>query len=238
MALRVTVRYPATSMRGNLFAAYVPDDSGTNFVNQSFNGLLNLFAACSAVASAAGEITIEVQYRPMDSSAFIFTSLPTSSFPASSDFPQLYVVGTGWPTTTTSTGGFSYEVNQIAHYECLSGFDGAGEDSDSGNSLASNGYTTDQVGQAAAKAGQPVITSGWAVEALDSALSNIARARGGRGGLGKALASNLGIGIANMPAVLDAQVDPETVPSLLGTSCSAPPIQQPSPAHGFVKLSK
>jgi hypothetical protein len=236
MALRVTVRYPATAMRGNLFGAFIPDDSGTNFAAQSFNGLCNLFASCSAVASAAGEITIEVQYRPMDASAFIFTSLPTSSYTAATDFPQLYVCGTGWPLGTA--GGFSYEVNQISHYESLSGFDGAGEDADGGNTLASNGFTTDQVGQAASKAGQPVVTSGWAVEALDSALSNISRARSGRGRLGRALTSDVGVGISNSAAVLDSQIDPDTKPSLLGVSSSSPPIQQPSsPADGFVKLS-
>jgi len=216
MALRVTVRYPAANARGNLYGVYVPDDSGANLVASSYLTLASLFTSRTAQSSAAGEITIEVQYRPADSSSFAYNSLPTASLPATTSLPQLLVIGTGWAPNS----GFTYEVNIIAHYETLSGLDLGGDDVDDGNSLAANGVTMDQAGQASTKAGEAVITSGFLLDALDSATSNISRARSGLGRSSRMIATALSTisNLQNSQPILDPGLSSSSLPGVLPAS--------------------
>lgn len=177
-ALRVCVRYPATALRGNLVGGFLADDSGTNFRAVTFDNLSSQFQSRTVSSSTAGELVVEVQYRPSDLTSFDMngTLMNTGGASLATILPRCYVVGTGWSPST-----FSIEINQIFHYETLAGLDAGGEDEEDGNSLAAAGHTMDEAGQASAKAGQPVITSGLLIDAIDSAISTIAGSRMGRG---------------------------------------------------------
>jgi len=188
MGCRVTVRYAATSVRGQLLAAFLPDETPANLFATVSNGLQGLACFKPAYSNAAGEISVEVQYRPIDASSFAFTgaSLTTTTAGLNFAIPQLCVLLAGWPA---AAGSYSVEVNTIAHYETLCGLDGAGDDEDGGDSLSASGLTVDQAGAAAEKAGAPVITSELAIAAIDSFISTL-RSSGLRGG--RMMKSSLG----------------------------------------------
>jgi hypothetical protein len=180
MGMRVTVRYAATSVRGQLLAAFLPDETASNLFATSSNGLQGLACFKPAYSNAAGEISVEVQYRPIDASSFAFSgaTLTTATAGLSFAIPQLVVVLAGWPA---AAGSYTVEINTIAHYETLCGLDGAGDDEDGGDSLSASGLTIDQAGAAAEKAGAPIITSELAIAAIDSFISTL-RSSGLRGG--------------------------------------------------------
>jgi hypothetical protein len=180
MGCRVTVRYAATSVRGQLLAAFLPDETGANLFNTSSNGLQGLACFKPAYSNSAGEMSVEVQYRPIDASSFAFTgaNLTTATAGVGFAIPQLVVLLAGWPA---AAGSYTVEVNTLAHYETLCGLDGAGDDEDGGDSLSASGLTIDQAGAAAERAGVPVITSELAIAAIDSFISTL-RSSGLRGG--------------------------------------------------------
>lgn len=173
-AVRVTVRYAATSVRGSLWVGYMADDSSFAVLSKTFTALTNVYSMRRCHSTAGGEIGGESQYRPSDSSSFNFDATlaldATGAVGAASSIPQLIVVGTGW-----AAGSFSLDVNQIFHYECLSGLDAGGDDA-GGDSLAATGATLDQVGHASASLGEPVITSVAGMDAVDMAYSGLTHA--------------------------------------------------------------
>lgn len=248
-ALRVTVRYPATSVRGSIYGLFSGVDSTGVTMSNSFNTLGALFNARTAQSSAAGEVSIEVQYRPSDINSFAFNNQyvnGSGSYVSTIILPQFIVVGNGWPSGV----GCSVETNFIIHYETLSGLDQSGEDDDDGSSLALSGITSDMAGFAATRAGQPVITSGWAIAALDSATSNLARAARGMGRGGRRLGLATGIGTQNTDPVLDimpytsssssvaaaVSAQPSTAISTAASSSSPPlssSVQPPTPSGWY-----
>jgi hypothetical protein len=166
-ALRVTIRYAATALRGMLAGLYVPDDTPSALAGMTVSQVIGLNNSRLATSSAGGEITIEVQYRPIDSSSYQFISLVGQGVTVPQ--PQLVVVGTGW---LTNTYAIEYEI--IQHIETLSGLDTGGDDSGStGDSLASTGVTIDQAGQAAITSAPTVITSSAMLDSINLAISNI-----------------------------------------------------------------
>lgn len=229
MCFRFTVRYAATSVRGSLFGMYIPDDTGNSYVAQQFIFLGAQFQSRTAIQTAPGELTIEVQYRPTDASSFSFNSIPTTSQSAGVSIPQLIVVGAGW-----TPGTFGYEYSIVAHYETLGGLDNGGDDTSDGDSLAVNGVTMDAAGQAAAQAGDPVVTSGYAIASLDAAMSTIASSRRGMGGRAKP-----GLGMfSSMPG--PATYSGSASSSSLQHSASSPPIcsaNLPVDDHAFEIVS-
>lgn len=166
-ALRITVHYAATDVPGNLFGLFLPEESMSNIDAQSASSIIGLFAARRAVNTTAGETMIEVQYRPFDPLSFSFrgdgstTSIQTSA-------PQMLVGISGYQPGSVVT------AELVVHHETNGGLDGSSDDTtDSATTLSAAGVTMDMAGSAAA-ASQPVATNGWAIEALDSALSRIA----------------------------------------------------------------
>jgi hypothetical protein len=228
MSLRVIVRYPSTSIRGSLYGGLVSGDTYSDWQVSTSMTMQALSSVRYAVSESAGEIGIEVQYRPHDSSDFIFNAqYDVAAAAGNLVMPCLIIGGVGWPTTTS----WSTEVHVIGHYEVLGGFDSAGSDGDASGSLSESGITIDQVGAEGSKI-EPVITSISNIEILDAASSNIARARGnGR------RATGFGLGNA-----VDSDDRPNPrLPSTGGSSFNPPsavPASSSSPSSSFVKVSE
>jgi hypothetical protein len=196
-ALRLTVRYPATSIRGSLYGLFVPDDTRATFLTGTYNYFINLFATRTAQSVAGGEISCEVQYRPADVSSFQFGSGMVSNPAAGSasvGVPQLIIIGVGWPAA-----GFSVSWDVIWHYETLGGFDSAGEDVNDGGTLAANGVTMEAAGAASANSGPAVITDAALLGKIDSETSHLGR-------LNAIAARGQRLGQQNASAVLDSGV--------------------------------
>lgn len=166
-SIRVTVRYSATSVRGTLFGVFVAADSHNNMTSLSFAGLSALNGARWATSDAAGQISVQVAYRPSDTSSFQFTSNAISG--ATSAISHLVIGGTGWPA-----GLYTVDVAYLTHYESLGGFDTAADDYDASETIAATGSTMDQIG-AIASTSQPVLTDNTAIMNIDNALANISK---------------------------------------------------------------
>lgn len=210
-AMRVIVRFPATALRGTLTAGFMADDTRTNFMGATFNGINSLYQSRTVSTSTAGELVVEVQYRPTDSTSFDFSNyVNTVGLLAADPISRFYVVGTGWPAL-----GWSIEVNQIVHYETLSGLDAAGEDDEDAASLAVSGLTMEMAGRAAAQAGQPVVTTAFVLDAMDRALTNASNSQFGGPAAGSRRtkiddSSSSSIGHMDATAPLDPQTPGRT----------------------------
>jgi len=166
-SIRVTVRYSANTVRGDLIGLYIPGDSFNNLTNSTFSALANLNGARWATSDVAGQISIQVNYRPSDVNSFAFTGTAVSA--TTTIIPHLIVVGAGWIPNT-----FSVDVAFLSHYESLGGFDPAADDYDASETIAASGATMDQVG-ALASTSQPILTDNTAIMSIDNALANITR---------------------------------------------------------------
>jgi hypothetical protein len=162
-SLRAVVRYPLTSVRGSLHGLHVHDSYAT-LDAQTLQSLQNLYASVPSHGDSGGQIGTDVQYRPLDASSFLFLGTAPSSVAAKQ--PMMLVSGTGWPE------GSVLEVFTVTHMETISGFDAAGEDTDDGPSLSSEGITQDEAGHAASSI-PPVISSINVMDMLDSAMNTI-----------------------------------------------------------------
>ena len=184
-SLRVVARYAATAARGTISGVYLTDATGSEMFSTNPNTLVGLNSARWAASDAAGNVGVEVLYKPSDPSSFIFDS-SIGVITTSGALPRLVVAGNGWPTG----GGVVFEIQAIVHYETLSGLDAAGDD-DIGMapSLSSSGVSMDH---AAAELStlQPVNPSISSIEMIDHALRQAALS-GSRTGMGS-LGSRLG----------------------------------------------
>jgi len=113
--LRVTVRYPMTGVRGSLAAIPVYSDSTNNVQALSFLNLSSLESAEWGRGNA-GELTMEVTYRPLDLTSFEFGTYTLSAAAGTTFTPHLLIVGTGWVA-----GSYTVEVNAILHLETIGG---------------------------------------------------------------------------------------------------------------------
>jgi hypothetical protein len=183
-ALRVTVRYAATSIRGSVQGIWFPAVSVADIVQNSPIGLGNLAAARTAYSDAGGELTLEVQYRPYDPSCFFFSSQLVANGGIDRNFPLnsvMAVVITGFPANA-----FTVEVDQIYHYETMGSSLAGNNDEAHAESLALAGLTVDQIGHIAITSGEPVVCDQAALRKLDSkSLAYLAGAGGGTAGLGE-----------------------------------------------------
>ena len=172
-ALRVKVRSAGTALPGTVGFLFVPKESRTNIASLSPANLVQLAGYRACNTEVPGCCGGEVQYRPSDSDDFVFYSYP--------------VVSGGWTTTTTtanmicvingwSATNWDAEISVIGHIETLAGVDTSG-DTDNEPDLVDGGMTIDKAASAIASAGEPIVTSIKALEALDSANSNISRNR-------------------------------------------------------------
>jgi len=166
-ALRVTVHYGAMNVPGNLFGLYLPEEQAAVVNTQNADSLIGNFAARRAINTTAGEVIIEVQYRPFDTVNFDFFNGGGSGI-STPHTSQMIVIASGFPAGSTVT------VEAIVHYESNGGLDASSDDTvDSAMTLSASGVTMDEAGAMAARS-PPVATSGWAMETLDRALSNFA----------------------------------------------------------------
>lgn len=194
-AMRVTVRYAATAQRGQMFGNYTPDDSFQNMATFNYASFGALYSSQRAFSNTAGELVVEVQYRPIDSTSFTFASGPTlGSFTATTSTPILAVVGSGFPSAA-----FTVDVDVLWHYECLAGFDANTDDADT-DTLAAGGVTIDSLGAQMQKIGEPVITSASKLTFIDAAMAGFKNAhRASTGSRGFALGS----GNSRIPSLHD-----------------------------------
>lgn len=169
-SLRVQVRWPSGQARGVLYALWLPTETLNNIELMSVDTLSALLDTVPAHATAAGEIGIDVSYRPNDSQSFQFST--TGNLPVTSAGGKMVVFGTGW-----TAASFAVDTFFICHKETQSGLDGAGSDSGE-ESLSEQGVTMDQAGQAARAMAQnglgPVTPSIGAIDMLDAATRAIA----------------------------------------------------------------
>lgn len=228
-AMRVTVRYPTSTARGQVFAGYVPDDFRFNLGNLSSDDLSSLPFMIPCSSTAAGEVTCEVQYRPSDLESYNFIGRwsTTGLYPFDISVPQLLVLGVGWPPIATgSASNWAIECNQIFHYECLAGLTAQGSDlSDDGP--VTDALTLEQAAAASIHAGASVLTSQFLTESIDAFASNISsRGRFGTGRRGQAIGFQ---NTARLPVPTMGERALRTLPHELDSSVNVHPSLHPSP---------
>lgn len=111
-ALRVTVRYAATSAPGRLFA-FNTLDADTVLGTKSIVGLINLEQAHPIAFDASGVATIQVNWRQRSQSDFVLANgdLAVGGVAPNLVATKMVIIALGWPT------GFSADVEAIAHIE-------------------------------------------------------------------------------------------------------------------------
>lgn len=149
-ALRVSVRYAATATRGTLQAVFFPSEATADVIGASFSSIGTLEASEWAEPTSAGEISAEVQYRPLDPNSYSFTTgyISNPATPNTTIMPLAVIIGAGWPA-----GGFSVDAQWIVNWEGLCGTLASGTDD-----LRSRGLDSDQALAAASKAKFPSFT--------------------------------------------------------------------------------
>jgi hypothetical protein len=172
-ALRVIVRYPATSLGGTAGMMHVPDDSQTNFTNQSILNISEL-SSFQPLSSGNGAIGGEVHYRPADPTDFeMTTDAAGQPIPPNVASHNLICCGSGFPALSD----WSVEIYAIVHYETLAGFDTAGEDDDEPGLLGGQA-TIDRLAANQTTLDSAVIPSISLLDSLEHGLNHISRMRG------------------------------------------------------------
>lgn len=173
-ALRVTVRYAATAVRGSLAIGYAGNDQTVALAGRTYTTLSDLFSSRRCSSTSGGEIAGEVQYRPLDPTSFEFNTNyminGNGIIDSNAVIPQLYVVGTGWVA-----GSFQADVSVIFHYETLSGLDVGADDADI-NTLAATGATIDSLAAELSTMGEPLVTNNAELTSLDLAVRGLSLA--------------------------------------------------------------
>jgi len=191
-AMRVTVRYAATAVRGSLTILYLPDTSFAQITNMTFNELVSLQSGRRCNSTAGGEIAGEIQYRPVDATSFEFSTDMTRGtlglevgIPLGQrGIPIFVAVGSGWVP-----GSFQIEISQVVHYEGVAGVESY-SDGDGSDSLAASGVTIDQVGQSLSAMGDPVLTNSAEMTSIELAMHGFANANRARAGNGPSSSSS------------------------------------------------
>jgi hypothetical protein len=207
---RAKIRAAATSLPGTLGFVFIPNEIVSNVELLTPNQITQLCGFRSASATASGVIGGEIQYRPTDTTDFEFQGHNVDTIAGSTAGYCMLIVATGW-----AASGWNIELSGILHLETLGGVDLGGE-TDGEPDLVDGGMTMDSISSAIASAGEPIVTSIEALEALDHAHSNISRARSARSLSG--MISGL-VGAASA----SSSILPVTSPQLIRTNTELDP---------------
>jgi len=176
-AMRVTAAYPATSARPNLTGLCIGREVPLNVYSQSVTTLQSFNASRWAQSNSAGNVGIEVQYRPLDPEDYIFYN--AGNVPINQAENNNMIV-----TLSDIPANCYWTLEIIVHYETISGLDGPGDDAlNETDTMSMSGVTMDMAGSLAARE-QPVIPSITAIEMLDRGLETAANSLS-RTGMGR-----------------------------------------------------
>ena len=118
-AVRITVRYPATSMPGRLFG-FVTYDSDASISALKFSDLVNLDSDTDLSYDASGIAQLQVNWRQMSPASFDLQPT-TGVFTPAIPVAKCVIVGFGWPANA-----YMGDVSCLTHVEYTSGVEVAG----------------------------------------------------------------------------------------------------------------